>query len=617
MKKTVALLVSAVISGSMLVACTPKPASADPVAQDFLDAMAERDAEALSEVIDNPQSAVQAIDETFTGLQAEGLTTTLADVDVNDSIATARYSMHWNLPRDRELVYETEMTLTKASDEWTVRYKPTIIHPDLGANQHLELRAVEAARASVVSSDGVELLSPGVSHRLLVDAAQLEDPRAAAARIASAVNAASGRDATISTLDAGELASSLESIDGIYSVGVYSADAGPTIVDDLSDIPGVQLNEEPAMVPLEKDFAPDIMSRVTRIVGDDLEGANGWKVSVVNPHGAALSDVSVHEADPAPALKIAIDYNVQRAAQDAVALRQDKQTMLVAMRPSTGEILAVAQTPAADKDGDIALNGHYPPGSVFKIITAAAGIEHQGLNPQNSVGCPGVMNIQGRTVVNYNQFSLGTVPLQRAFAASCNTTFAEMSTNLAPGELEQTGKKFGLGIDYDIPGLLTITGEIPEGETAFERTEAGYGQGLDLASPFGFALVSSTVAAGYRPVPTLIEGHETKPSEELPGPSPAAIDGLRSMMREVVVSGTAAGMQAGGTIHGKTGEAEYSGGSHAWFTGFRDDDIAFATLIVDGGGSTTAVNVSDRFFQRLDELRAGTGSYAEPGPLEE
>ena len=126
--------------------------------------------------------------------------------------------------------------------------------------------------------------------------------------------------------------------------------------------------------------------------------------------------------------------------------------MLVAMRPSTGEILAVAQTPAADKDGDIALNGHYPPGSVFKIITAAAGIEHQGLNPQNSVGCPGVMNIQGRTVVNYNQFSLGTVPLQRAFAASCNTTFAEMSTNLAPGELEQTGKKFGLGIDYDIPG---------------------------------------------------------------------------------------------------------------------------------------------------------------------
>lgn len=610
MKKTVALLVSAVIGGSTLAACTPKPASADPVAQDFLDAMAERDAEALSDVVDNPQDITKAIDDTFTGLQAEGLTATLDDVDVNDSIATARYSMHWDLPRDRELVYDTEMTLTKASDEWTVRYKPTIIHSDLGANQHLELRAVEAARASVVSSDGVELLSPGVSHRLLVDTAQLDDPRAAAVRIASAVNAASHRDTAISPLDAAELASSLESIDGIYSVGVYSSDEGPAIAEDLAGVPGVRLNEEPAMVPVEKDFAPDIMSRVTRIVGDDLEGANGWKVSVVNPQGAALSDVSVHDADPAPALKVAIDYNVQRAAQDAVAMREDKQTMLVAMRPSTGEILAVAQTLEADKDGDIALNGHYPPGSVFKIITAAAGIEHQDVNPGTYVGCPGTMNIQGRTVINYNQFSLGTVPLQRAFAASCNTTFAEMSTNLAPGELEQTGKKFGLGIDYEIPGLVTITGEIPEGETAFERTEAGYGQGLDLASPFGFALVSATVAAGHRPVPTLIEGHETTPSEDVPGPSPEAIEGLRSMMREVVASGTAAGMQAGGTIHGKTGEAEYSGGSHAWFTGFRDDDIAFATLVVDGGGSTTAVNVSDRFFQRLDELRAGAGTPA-------
>lgn len=610
MKKTVALLVSAVIGGSTLAACTPKPASVDPVAQDFLDAMAERDAKALSDVVDNPQDITKAIDDTFTGLQAEGLTATLDDVDVNDSIATARYSMHWDLPRDRELVYDTEMTLTKASDEWTVRYKPTIIHPDLGANQHLELRAVEAARASVVSSDGVELLSPGVSHRLLVDTAQLDDPRAAAARIASAVNAASQRDTAISSLDAAELASSLERIDGIYSVGVYSADEGPAIVDDLAGVPGVRLNEEPAMVPVEKDFAPDIMSRVNRIVGDDLEGANGWKVSVVNPQGAALSDVSVQDADPAPALKVAIDYNVQRAAQDAVAMREDKQTMLVAMRPSTGEILAVAQTPEADKDGDIALNGHYPPGSVFKIITAAAGIEYHDVNPGTYVGCPGTMNIQGRTVINYNQFSLGTVPLQRAFAASCNTTFAEMSTNLAPGELEQTGKKFGLGIDYEIPGLVTITGEIPEGETAFERTEAGYGQGLDLASPFGFALVSATVAAGHRPVPTLIEGHETTPSEDVPGPSPEAIEGLRSMMREVVASGTAAGMQAGGTIHGKTGEAEYSGGSHAWFTGFRDDDIAFATLVVDGGGSTTAVNVSDRFFQRLDELRAGAGTPA-------
>ena len=70
-------------------------------------------------------------------------------------------------------------------------------------------------------------------------------------------------------------------------------------------------------------------------------------------------------------------------------------------------------------------------------------------------------------------------------------------------------------------------------------------------------------------------------------------------------------MQAQGTIYGKTGEAEINDGSHAWFTGFRDDDIAFATLVVLGGGSTISVNITDNFLQRLDALRAeGHGEVA-------
>ena len=64
-------------------------------------------------------------------------------------------------------------------------------------------------------------------------------------------------------------------------------------------------------------------------------------------------------------------------------------------------------------------------------------------------------------------------------------------------------------------------------------------------------------------------------------------------------------MQASGEIFGKTGEAEINGGSHAWFTGFRsDDDIAFATLVVLGGGSETSVAITDAFFQNLDKHRA-------------
>ena len=71
-------------------------------------------------------------------------------------------------------------------------------------------------------------------------------------------------------------------------------------------------------------------------------------------------------------------------------------------------------------------------------------------------------------------------------------------------------------------------------------------------------------------------------------------------MRAVVTSGTATAIAGRGEVYGKTGEAEVSGGSHAWFTGWRDD-IAFATLIVHGGGSEHAVSVTDAFLANLDE----------------
>lgn len=235
------------------------------------------------------------------------------------------------------------------------------------------------------------------------------------------------------------------------------------------------------------------------------------------------------------------------------------------------------------------------------MITAAAGIADKGLSPDSIVPCPGTMNIGGRIVTNYNGFSRGNVPMEQAFAASCNTTFADISSGLQPGQLKEVAQQFGLGLDYDIPGLTTITGDVPEGEVLLDRTEAGYGQGLDLASPFGMALVASTAAAGRTPLPVLVEGKPTGVNKQVDPPSPEAIEGLRRMMRSVVTSGTARGMRAGGEVHGKTGEAEIHSGSHAWFAGYRGD-VAFATLIPFGGGSESAVMLTDHFLVKLDEL---------------
>ncbi|MBC3185334.1 penicillin-binding transpeptidase domain-containing protein [Corynebacterium sp. zg-331] len=602
MTRLSALLLALVTASLGLVSCTPKPADVRPVAQDFLTALADRDWDSLAQYLDDPTAAISPIQASVEGLQAEGLRATVEDVDQSEHSATVRYRLEWQLPRQRTLNYEASMLLTRQESDWSVRWQPTIIHPTLGAHQHLELRPVPAERASVVSSDGVALLSPGVVQRLLINADDVSDPGRTARAVEAALKKAGQADPSVTAVSASSLEGTLRSARGEYSVTTLPDAVAGQVSQALAGEPAVRLNAEASLVTPKPNFAPDIMSRVRAIVEDDLDGAAGWRVSVVNEQGSALDDVEYHPATVAPAVGVSIDYDVQRAAEEAVHTRGGDKAMLVAIRPSTGEILAVAQTAPADKDGDIALSGQYPPGSVFKMITATAGFEHQGLSADSLVPCPGTMDIYGRTVTNYNQFSLGIVPLEQAFAQSCNTSFADISTTLEPGQLKETAKQFGLGLDYEIPGLDTITGSVPEGESALDRTESGYGQGLDLASPFGLALSAATAAAGHTPMPTLITGHETTVSEKVDPPAPAAIENLRRAMRSVVTQGTARGMKAQGDIYGKTGEAEINEGSHAWFAGYRDD-IAFATLVVLGGGSEASVQITDHFLSTLDKYK--------------
>ena len=433
MRRVVAV-VAGVVLASSISACTPRPNDAEPAASAFLEALERRDVE--SSAIDNPTSAADSTNATWDGLQAEDVTATLKDVRQEENLATATYELAWQLPRDRELKYDAQMTLTQSGEKWTVRWQPSVLHPRLGAHQHLELRAIAPAQASVVSSDGVELLKPGIAYRVLVDTNEMRTAGAAASAISGALARAHEQDRGVPLRDADTLKGELERASGVYSVAVVPAAARDAVEAALSDEPGVRLNEEAAMVNAKPGFAPDIMARVGELVRDDLVGDSGWSVDIVNENGASYEEITRQDPAPAPAVHISLDHRVQEAAERALEPVAGQQAMIVAIRPSTGGILAIAQTPAADAQGNLATMGQYPPGSTFKIITAAAGLARQGLTPGSPVPCPGTMNLYGRIVTNYAGFSLGTVPLETAFARSCNTTFADMSTRLGPGELQ-------------------------------------------------------------------------------------------------------------------------------------------------------------------------------------
>jgi cell division protein FtsI/penicillin-binding protein 2 len=302
----------------------------------------------------------------------------------------------------------------------------------------------------------------------------------------------------------------------------------------------------------------------------------------------------------------------------------------VALRPSTGALVAVVNTPAEGYNR--ALLGRYPPGSTFKVVTAAA-LLAGGLRPGDPVACPKEAKVGGRTFGNFEDEVLGRIPFSSAFANSCNTAFVQQAAERLDGDqLAAAAARFGFGLDPS-SGIPAVTSRVPPPSDRADLAAESFGQGRVTASPLQMALVAATVANGRWPHPTLVAGDPAAPAGsgsgdpgEPPGSggsdgsgsndsggveparSPDPLDPkvagtLRTLMRQVVTQGTAAqaGLPAG--VAGKTGTAEFGTGdplpTHAWFIGFRGD-LAFAVIVEDGGvGGRVAAPAAARFLRRL------------------
>jgi hypothetical protein len=293
-------------------------------------------------------------------------------------------------------------------------------------------------------------------------------------------------------------------------------------------------------------------------------------------------------------VKSTVNPKIAIAAQDAVT-KATQPTMIVAIRPSTGGILAVAQNDAAGST-PTALNGLYPPGSAFKIVTVAAAIQQQEMTLDSDVQCPGQATVGGRPLKNSDSFSLGATKLRTAFAKSCNTTFGEIASKLPADGLKKAANQFGLNADYAIPGISTELGKVEDAGSSVQRVEDSIGQGDIKASPLGMALVAATVVARKPVTPQLRMDEKTQVTAGYSAPPAAVLGQIQTMMREVVTSGTATGL-AKFNAAGKTGTAETESqgdNAHGWFVGYRGD-VAFAVLVVDGKKSSVAVNVAGAF----------------------
>jgi len=586
------LALAAVTAAGAVSACTPRQDGPAQAAAVFLADLGRGDTSAAAALADNPTEAQSELNQAWSGLQASQLDATILGSRYTEDTGSVNYRFTWQLPKKRTWTYDGVLSMVRDEGTWRVRWSPSALHPKLGENQTLELRADPPRRASVNEAAGTEVLAPGRLFHYQLDAARAGGNLMASAKVVADV--LRQFDDTLNPQRLAEQASSANKPLDLITLRQSDHDKVAGILDPLA---GVVVTEQAEMLPTSDGFAPAVISEVKKTVQDELDGEAGWRIVSVNKNSADVDVLNEVAPKPAPSISLTLDRLVQDAAQRAVD-DQWRKSMVVVIKPSTGDILAVAQNAAADADGPAATTGLYPPGSTFKIVTAGAALQNKMATPDTMLGCPGQIDIGDRTIPNYDKFDLGVVPMAKAFANSCNTTFAELASRMSPTALTVAASQFGIGPDFTVEGLTTVTGMVPPTGELAERTEDGFGQGKVLVTPFGMALAAATVAAGRTPTPRLIAGTETSETGEHPLADPVTVDGLRTMMRQVVTNGTAKDIDGQGQVYGKTGEAEFPGGSHAWFTGYRGD-LAFAGLIVGGGSSTSAVRMIRHMLEAL------------------
>jgi penicillin-binding protein A len=336
-----------------------------------------------------------------------------------------------------------------------------------------------------------------------------------------------------------------------------------------------------------------------------------------------VTDLLTARSSPGGTLMLTLDRATQQAAESALGGRKGA---VVALDPKTGAVLAMTTFPRYDpndlsshdperirrnwdqliKDPDDPLlnraaGGLYPPGSTFKVVTAAAALE-DGVTTTQQLPSPTVYDVPQTSadIRNFGGGSCGgdTITLPEALRISCNTAFAALGVELGDRKLAAEAEKFGFNepSPYELPAA---TSSIPRNQDVPATAQSAIGQRDVRVSPLQMASVAATIANGGRRMAPFVvrevvsdEGGVVKrfEGEDLGQAIPGRVAGeLQDMMRLVVEQGTGTAAQIPDVpVAGKSGTAQHAQGSppHAWFISFAEQGgrrIAVAVVVENGG----------------------------------
>jgi cell division protein FtsI/penicillin-binding protein 2 len=297
-----------------------------------------------------------------------------------------------------------------------------------------------------------------------------------------------------------------------------------------------------------------------------------------------------------------VQTTISSAAQNAALDALDgvpNSGELVAVKASTGEVLAVAQHQASGiLPADGALNAKLVPGAAFTIVSAGAllsnGVSVKSLKSQTS--CASSFTVAGQTFTSEGAGQ--QKPFSAVFADGCSTAFAGLSERLSPSQWAQAVKEFGIGADWSRLPVPAFSGSVPSGAGDATLAAQTIGQGNVRMSLLSMAMVAAAVDAGKWHVPQVIQTPGRPPGA---GTSldPGMASALQGLMRGAVRSGAAqAASLPGQPVSGQIGLVHTGSGWMSWFVGYRGD-TAIAAIESGKTAHLSAAALAAAFFTAL------------------
>ncbi|CAN7592813.1 penicillin-binding transpeptidase domain-containing protein [Arthrobacter sp. LjRoot14] len=638
------------IMGGSLVACDDGRAGAQDAAKQLASAVAALDVGSVAFEGTDAAAANEQLKEVFQALDPAKPAVEAGELTLEKDTATVPLNYSWKIGSG-EWKYTASAELRKSGDKWLTVWKPALLVPELADGEVVGAATESPQRADILGAGDAKLVTYRPVVNVGIDKPKLgpADPAASATKLAQLV----GVDPAAYTQQV--QAAGPEA----FVTAITLRQDGRTITDEqIARIPGAR--SIAGLLPLAptRTFARALLGTAAEANAEQIEKSGGAlksgdttgtgglqqqydaqlrgtdgiqvfaeKAGLTAEEKQALPNQGRRilfqvEMKPGTPVKTTLDPRLQQLAEDVLA-DVGPASAIVALRPSSGAVLAAASGPGSN-GYNTAMLGQYAPGSTFKMVDSLAMIRN-GMTPDSKVECTPTLTVDGRTFKNaegYPEDSLGSVTLRDAFAHSCNTAFIAARDSVSQAQLESAATSLGVAVEAPGLGADAFLGSVPGEAEGTEHAASMIGQGKVLLSPLAAAVMAGSVAKGSPVSPSLVLNPEagagsatpeasgsptaagTSPSLSSTAPAPAKAAekpvtaaeaaALADMMRAVVTSGHAGFLASvpGEPVGAKTGTAEFGNENppktHAWIVAVHGD-LAVAVFVEEGGlGATTS-----------------------------